>query len=73
MEYIFVTIKEYMDSGGVVDLSKEIYVKKHNDYITLGVFKEIQNQNIIISINNQILKKNSKECFLKFPVIKIKK
>jgi hypothetical protein len=73
MEHIFVTIKEYIDSDGVVDLGKEIYLKKDKNYINLGVFKELQNQNIIISINNQILKKNSKECFLKFPVIKIKR
>lgn len=73
MDYIFVTIKEYMDSGGVVELGKEIYLKRNKTFINLGIFKEIQNQNIIISINNQISKKNSKECFLKFPVIKIKR
>ena len=73
MHYIFVTIKEYIDSGGVVELGKEIYLKRDKTFINSGIFKELQNQNIIVSINNQISKKNSRECFLKFPVIKIKK
>lgn len=73
MHYIFVTIKEYIDSGGVVELGKEIYLKRDKAFINSGIFKELQNQNIIVSFNNQISKKNSRECFLKFPVIKIKR
>jgi len=72
MDYVFVTIKECLDSGMSIEFNKEIYLKRNKNYLPTGNFKEIKNQKVIINLDNQYLKKSIKECFLKFPVIKIK-
>jgi hypothetical protein len=73
MGYIFVTVKEYLDSGAELDFGQKIFVKKQNKHDFIGIFYDKNKNKLTIKSNNNTIIKSQEECYLKFNIIKIKR
>lgn len=73
MEHIFITVKEYLESGVEPFLGQEVFTKKQDRFDLIGLFYNRNKNKLIIKSNNNSLTKLDDECYLKFNLIKNKK